>query len=526
MNEDAGRTLGPKGAAWLESRKLDPEVAVRLGVFTGRNRRNAETGESEVIPSDAGNVLVFPVQNLEGKEVRQKYRGPDKRFWQSVGGERHFWGAEILSSPELTRPVDPFPLVITEGEPDRIAAVQCDFPYTVSVPDGAPPPPKPGEPVAKDANEDAEGKFQFVWLARAALAKIRRFIIAVDSDAPGKALEAELVRRLGPARCSFVTYPEPAAGFDACKDLNDVLMQYGADEVRRVLNEAKPYPVHGLFRLADYPDRPRIRVFASGIVTLDRHFQIFEGANVILTGIPSHGKSTLLGNWLVNLSERYGWRHTIITPEMPIVTPMRDKLRRQYLRSAIYAGDGLAHGITPAHLARADEFINEHFSFIEPDPTVNEEDELSVEWVLAKADDALQRFGIKTLSIDPWNELEHAIAKGETETRYIGRSIRKIKRWGMAHGVATIIAAHPTKEVARDGKIRRPRLYDVDGGAHWNNKPDAGIVVHREDKAIPVSTVAVDKVRFDETGKEGVFLLDFDKPSQRYSDQSGDGLPI
>lgn len=507
------RRLGARGIAELERRGLDPELAARIGVFTGRNKRNEESGESYVAPADGGNILVFPRFDVEGREIGQKYRQPPKKFWQSKGtGNRWFYGAECLRDPALSREQNAVPLVIVEGEYDRLTAIQCGFPLTVSPPDGAPPPPDPNKPREREEREqdDSTGKFEFMYLARLELAAIKRFIIAVDNDAPGKHLESEIVRRLGPARCSFVEYP---AG---CKDLNDVLMQHGEGEVARVLNSARPYPVHGLFRLEDYPDRPRIQCFASGWADFDQHFQIFPGANVVVTGIPSHGKSTWVLNWLTNLSERYGWRHAVISPEMPVVPSLRDKMRRQYLRSQIYERDGM-FSVGRDFIARADGFINENFVFIEPDPAAGEDDELSVDWVLGKAGDALLRYGVNTLFIDPWNELEHALERGMTETQYINRNLRKINRWGKRHGVATIIAAHPTKEVGKEGKARRPTPYDIDGGAHWYNKPDGVIVIHRPDAAVAESEVYVAKVRHDETGKKGGLRLSFDKASQRYS---------
>ena len=47
-------------------------------------------------------------------------------------------------------------------------------------------------------------------------------------------------------------------------------MRDGPAVVSRLLNDAKPYPVKGLYRLSEYPDAPAIETFSTGWWTLDR----------------------------------------------------------------------------------------------------------------------------------------------------------------------------------------------------------------------------------------------------------------
>jgi len=73
---------------------------------------------------------------------------------------------------------------------------------------------------------------------------------------------------------------------------------------------------------------------------------------------------------------------------------------------------------------------------------------------LERAYDALMRHGIRVLVIDPWNEIEHAREKYESDTAYINRALRLLIKFGRRHGLATYVLAHPTKEVGKDGKAR------------------------------------------------------------------------
>src|SRR6185369_17404716 len=144
------------------------------------------------------------------------------------------------------------------------------------------------------------------------------------------------------------------------------------------------------------------------------------------TGIPGHGKSSWVMALIVNLAQRYGWRTAVFSPEMPTMPHLRDKLRRLILNRKAVARD-------LAELVRADEWINDTVLFIDHDPAGDLETELSLDWVLDRATDAVLRDGIRVLVIDPWNEVEHAKKRDETMTEYIGRSIRALRRWAQQH---------------------------------------------------------------------------------------------
>ena len=213
-----------------------------------------------------------------------------------------------------------------------MTAIDCGFPVTVSVPDGAPPVrdgEDPDQVAAPDPTHEHTGKFEFVWNNRERLQQIKRFIIASDADLPGRRLAAELVMRLSASRCFFVTYPED------CNDLNEVRTRHGPEAVAAVLSGARPYPVRGLYTLEDYPETEAVRTFSTGWPTLDRHLQVFAGEFMVITGIPGRGKSTWLLNLLCNFAALHGWRFAVFSPEMPTVPHLRDKLRRILARGPI-----------------------------------------------------------------------------------------------------------------------------------------------------------------------------------------------
>ena len=474
-----------------DERGITEGTIEQFGIYTGKWTK------SGIARDPSGDVIAFPYFE-SGKVVAEKYRrqepGKDKELWQRKDGRKTFYNADVLDVVALQSGEKD--LIITEGEIDTLTAIDCGHPFVVSVPEGAPP-PSPGQKISPlDVEAESSGKFAFLWNNRDKLKNIKKFILAVDNDAAGQQLQNELVRRLSAARCKLVMFP---AG---CKDLNEVLLKYGASEVTRIIENARQMPVRGLYTLDDYPEREKLEVFAPGSWwTLKPNLQMFLGEFMVVTGIPSHGKSTWILNLLAGMADKHGWKSALFSPEMPTVPHLRDKLRR------IKGGDATV----------ADNWIRRHFVFIDADPTGTSDDEdFSLEWVLEKATDAVHRDGIRVLVIDPWNEIEHARIGGESGTDYIGRSIRALKRFARLRQVAVIVIAHPTKDIAKDGKQRMPSLYDIEGSAHWFNKCDHGIVIERVVDEENVATVHVAKSRFEEAGIRGKVKMKFDPKTCRF----------
>jgi hypothetical protein len=131
------------------------------------------------------------------------------------------------------------------------------------------------------------------------------------------------------------------------------------------------------------------------------------------------------------------------------------------------------------------------------------------------------RDGIRILVIDPWNEVEHARPRAESETEYHNRALRMIRRFASRYGVIAIVIAHPTKDVAKEGKLRMPGLYDIAGSGAWYNKPDHGIVVHVPDSNTNETIVSIKKVRFSWSGKKADVTLTYLPEIEGYASMNG-----
>src|SRR4051812_38283242 len=267
---DDETTVNPSILKWFEDRGISFETVLRTGIYSGKHHR---VGDSfEVRPDPLGNVIVYPYQR-HGQTVNEKYRAAPKKFYQKPNGQKIFWNADILDDPSLHNGSNA--LVIVEGENDALALIEAGYPFVVSVPDGAPPARK--GPL-DDIDPEHDSKFSYIFDAWEDLVRVKQIIIAVDADEPGNRLAEELVRRLGKVRCRFVTLPPE------CKDINEVLVDYGAQTVLELLRDARPYPVSGLYTLNTLPPEPDLEPMSTGWGRMDHLIRLFYPSLLVVTG--------------------------------------------------------------------------------------------------------------------------------------------------------------------------------------------------------------------------------------------------
>lgn len=427
--------LNDRQVAILEGRGVDLELAVRMG---WRSAGQPGTGETIEIPYFLG-----------GKEVNHKSRSlaGEKRFWQVEGGEKCLYNVDILAT------VADATLVITEGEMDCMIALQCGY-NAVSVPDGAP---------KEKIGDKATVKYDYL----AAIPKhLKRIIIAADGDNPGLNLLHDLGIRLGNHRCLWVKYPE------GCKDLNDVFLALGSDGVKSVLDSAQFVKIDGLCLLSELPPLPTHKAMDIGIDALARHFRLRQGDFSVFTGIPSHGKTSLSNQMAFNMAWKHGWHVCFASFEQNPQTEHRRSLRTLYNMKSEWDQN-------EKELAAADKFINENFSFIVPPDDLDENADLV--WLLDRMVAAVTRYDARLIVIDPWNELDHQYdSRKETITQYVGRAIKTIKKFAKKYLVHVMVIAHPAKmQKKTDGSYPVPTAYDISDSAHWYNKAEQIVIVHR-----------------------------------------------
>jgi twinkle protein len=314
-----------------------------------------------------------------GLVINHKYRmASDKRHRMDEGAPLTLWNHDALM-----READK-PLIITEGEWDALAVIQSGFTRCVSVPNGA--------PQQKTDNLAEAKRYEFLWRSKDLLDRVEKIVIATDNDEPGRILAADLARWLGPERCKFIAYP------DGSKDLNDVLLSYGVEGVRALIDNSKPYPVKGLYRLEEFPEPPPITSLSVGLDGLDEHLAMTLGTFMVISGWAGHGKTSLLMRMLANLMAK-GVNIALGSFE----TLPRPILERR-LRACLYRCPEFCPQTNRA--GAADQLLAKRLSVIAH--TARDEDtELDLDYILELAKVAVLRDGVRLLVLDPWNEIEH-----------------------------------------------------------------------------------------------------------------------
>ena len=423
----------------LEARGLDVETAVRLG---WRPCAGPTKALWIAIPIIDRGVRVGTKRRTIGGEGK-------KAFTQDKGTPQILYNVDCLRDPELNG----FPLMITEGECDALAAIQCGYPKTVSVPGGAP---------ERDDGEDGP-RWAFLAHAKAELAAQRLIVLAVDADRNGQVLQEGLARRLGRSRCQVLSYPSG-------KDLGDVLASQGPQGVRQTVGLAHYMPIGGMLRLDQIPEPPIRRALDTMIPGLEAHMRIRRGDLIVVSGPPGHGKSTFVNNLLCNMAWHWKAVSVVASMEQAIVPDLRRVLRS-------YRIECLEKNMADGQKRLADEWINQHFVFLQP----GEDEDMTLPWLLERFAAARQRYGAGIAVIDPWNEVSVSTKPVDwTVEQWISQSLREIKRFARQHDMTIVIVAHPRK-LGRDrnGNVPRPTLWDIADSASWANRCDLGVIVFR-----------------------------------------------
>ncbi len=408
----------------------------------------------------------------DGEVVNIKSRTGDKKFKQTKNAEKCFYRFDSMVGMET--------IIITEGEMDALSLVQSGFTNVVSVPDGAP---------AQGTNP-SDKKFSYLMSAEEHLMNANTVILCTDSDGAGKHLREELSRRIGREKCFRVIYP------DGCKDMNDVLMQYGEDKVQEVVSEAHPYPIDGVVMVQDVEDdaidlllKPEVKGLSTGWSCVDPHYLVSPSEVTVVTGVPNMGKSEWMDAVMINMVQSYGWKFGVFSAENFPVKHHLLKLVGKFTGQPFWGDDKMDEGTARASM----KILNEHIKFIG-----TQEDSVTIESIMEQAKILNFRFGLNGLIIDPWNTLEHKFGDGENETLYVSRVLAQLSAFAKLNELHIWVVAHPRKmENGVDRKPVVPTPYDISGSANWFNKCDNAITVHRHrNSEEDYAGIHVHKIRF------------------------------
>jgi len=400
--------------------------------------------------------------------INVKYRDGRKNFKLYKGAEKVFYNINSIVGYDSC--------IIVEGEMDVLALHEAGIKNVISVPNGA---------TLNSNNLDYLDNCIDYFEDKT------KVILAVDADEPGQALKQEFIRRLGAEVCYTVD-------FNDCKDANDYLIKYSADELRNAIHAAKQVPLEGVSTLYDIQDELKDFVkngfkpgFQVGLRNFDKIFSTYTGQFITVTGIPSSGKSDFVDQMCVGYNTNYGWKTAFASPENAPTYLHAHKLMRKVWQDMPSPGD-----IDGEQWNKVADHVNDNFFFIDMERYTLEE-------VLRKGAELVKRKGIKCLVIDPYNKVRDINAGTDDVNRYTMEYLTKIEMFAKKYDVLVFIVAHPTKMYkGQDGKIEEPTMYNIKGGGEWYDASYHGLLVHRDYDTKTVKAKVL-KVKFQNLGENG-----------------------
>ena len=234
------------------------------------------TQETEFMPGPQKKVGVVAFNYyLDGELINVKYRTRDKNFKMVSGAQLIPYNIDSISESAFKDGEDKY-CFITEGEMDALTLVECGYDHALSVPGGG-------------SNGNTEFLDDFI---DSHFEQLDYIYICGDTDKVGLAFRQELIRRFGQERCRIVDYS------NGCKDINDVLMKYGKEEVRKCVESYTELRPDGIQELSDV-ENELDSIFSNGlqrgamvgIPSVDKILSFKTGMLNVVTGVPSHGKA-------------------------------------------------------------------------------------------------------------------------------------------------------------------------------------------------------------------------------------------
>lgn len=248
------------------------------------------------------------------------------------------------------------------------------------------------------------------------------------------------------------------------------------------------------------------------------HYSWLKKDVTLIGGIGGMGKSTFFYQLAALRAKKDGEKFAIFSPEQSppdyfyndiihMVTGIYPEKR--------YMGEDLYFEMM--------DWVNDHFFYVYP-----EDDSPTPDYINSRFERLIGEHGVAGVCVDPFNQLVNDWDKTGRDDRYISAYLQGCKRFANKHDVYYHVIVHPKASIGLtdEGEYRCPHVFDLAGGAMWNNHADNIMFVHRpyfrSDKMNNEVLISINKIKkYRVVGVPDDITLRFDRTKNRYMDDWG-----
>ena len=397
---------------------------------------------------DRPNIMFFPFFNEFGKLEFIKYRNMaykkgrnGSKEWRETGGKPILFGMKQCVNFDR--------LVITEGQLDSMSVSEAGIENACSVP---------------------SGMTDFTWLPNCFewIKRFNKVIVFGDLEKGHMSLLDTLKQRL-PNRVLAVRKED----YLGEKDANDILRSFGAEAVRKAVENAQEPDIGYVKELADVEDVDLnlLPKFKTGFYEIDSALGggICFGQVCLLTGKRGNGKSTFMSNIVANAIDQgvgvFAYSGELAGYHFKRWLNCQLAGDNYMVESTNEYGDTV-YTIDPAISKEISEWYRGK-AFIYDNEFVEDNDEHTALVEIVR--EVASRRNVKLICID--NLMTAMETVNEQSNLYLAQSnfVGELKKIAVRYDVAIILVAHPRKQGKEDTEFDND---DVSGSGDITNKVD------------------------------------------------------
>lgn len=439
-------SFGELGVKTKHQYRYPKEVPIgdksKIYAYFKKRRISPQTLDYADVRQDEEGNIVWNYYDSNDVLTMVKYR-PSRKIHK---GENKCWCQKNADTSNLlfnmNRINTTAPLLICEGEPDCLSAIEAGFTNAVSVPLGS-------------------GNFHWIEENWDWLEQFDSIIVCSDNDEAGQKMQKEVVYRLGSWRTKVVEVPPIFEAENGKKysinDLNEALYYLGKEKVLEIILNAKDSPVPGVIDFSDIQDvdLDQIDGITTGIRTLDRYLmKLFQGTLNIITGINGAGKSSFI-NQIICQSLEQDKNVFLFSGELPNFQTknwLNSVLAGQRHIEERHFQDATYYKVRPEAKREIDEFYRGRL-YIYEDGRSNRMTDL-----LKTMEDSVRKYGTKLLILDNLTAIN---LECSDDNKYNKQSelIMNLIAFAVKFNVIVLLVVHPHKI----DTMRRLNKMDVQG---------------------------------------------------------------